>query len=122
MNRVLHARVPPAVLWLLAGLLFAGGVGSCELAYRPKSGIRVGSLLSEARSALPAGSSREQVVAWLEARGLPYEPVYDKSGKSFRWYLVRMPNGNWMIPNAILRMTFDFRGSERLSEISASED
>ena len=122
MNRVLHARVPPAVLWLLAGLLLAGCVGSCELAYRPKSGIRMGSLLSEARSALPAGSSREQVVAWLEARGLPYEPVYDKSGESFLWYLVRMPNGNWMIPNAILRMTFDFRGSERLSEISASED
>ena len=122
MNRVLHARVPHAVLWLLTGLLLAGGVGSCELAYRPKSGIRVVSLQSEARSELPAGSSRERVQAWLEGRSLPYEPVYDKSGKSFLWYLVRMPNGSWMRPDAILRMTFYFKGTERLSEISASED
>ena len=62
------------------------------------------------------------MVAWLEARGLPYEPVYDKSGKSFRWYLVRMPNGSWMKPNADLWMTFEFNSAERLDDISASED
>ena len=122
MSRVLRAHVPPAVLWTLAGLLIAGCVVSCELAYRPYNGIRVGSLQSEARSALPVGSSREQVAAWLDARGLPYTPVYDKAGESFLWYLVRMPNGSWIRPNAGLWMTFNFHGTERLSEISAEED
>ncbi len=119
---MLRARVPRAVLWTLAGLLTAGCVGSCELAYRPCNGIRVGSLQSEARSALPVGSSREQVETWLDARGLPYNPVYGKDGKSFLWYLVRKQNGSWMRPNAGLWMTFNFYGAERLSEISVGED
>ena len=122
MSRVLQVRVSPAVLWTLAGLLIAGCVGSCELACRPYNGIRVSSLQSEARSALPVGSSRAQVVAWLEAKGLPYTPVYDKGGESFLWYLVRMPNGSWMRPNAGLWMTFNFHGAERLSEIRAGDD
>jgi hypothetical protein len=88
MTRLLRARVPPAVQWTLAGLLIAGCVGSCEVAFRPYNGIRVGSLQSEARSALPVGSSREQVVAWLDARALPYQPVYGKDGREFLWYLV----------------------------------
>jgi hypothetical protein len=121
MSGLLRARVPPAVLWTLAGLLIAGCVGSCELATRPHNGIRVGSLQSDARSALPVGSSREQVVAWLEARGLPYEPVHDKGGE-FLWYLVRMSNGSWMWPNAGLWMTFEFDDAGRLSKISAGQD
>jgi hypothetical protein len=122
MRNILRARVPPLVLWTLAGLLVAGCVGSYELATRPYNGIRVGSLQSEARSALPVGSSREQVVAWLDARGLPYEPVYDKGGERFLWYLVRMPNGSWMQPNAGLWMTFNFDAAERLSGVSAGQD
>ncbi|MGL6075321.1 MAG: hypothetical protein ACRC8S_14280 [Fimbriiglobus sp.] len=122
MNRVLRASVPRAVLWTLAGLLIACCVGSCELAYRPHNGFRVGSLRSEAQSALPIGSSREQVEAWLDARGLPYMAVYDKGGESFLWYLVRMPNPSWMRPNAGLSMTFYFHGAGGLSEISARED
>lgn len=120
MSRLLRARVSPAVLWTLAGLLIAGCVGSCEFAFRPYNGIRVGSLESEARSALPVGSSHEQVVAWLDARGLPYKPVDGKGGEF--WYLVRMPNGSWMRPNAGLWMTFRFDDAERLSEISAGQD
>jgi len=122
LNRLLRARVPPAVLWTLAGLLIVGCVGSFELAYRPYNGIRVGSLQSEARSALPAGSSREQVVAWLDARGLTYRPVYDKGGETLLWYLVRMQNGSWMRPSASFWMTLNFHGAERLSGISAGED
>jgi hypothetical protein len=122
MRHILRARVPPPVLWTLAGLLIAGCIGSCELAYRPYNGIRVSSLQSEARTALPVGSSREQVVAWLDARGLPYKAVHDKGGERFLWYLVRMPNGSWMWPNAGLWMTFNFDAAERLSEISAGQD
>ena len=122
MRNILRARVPPAVLWTLAGLLIAGCVGSCDLATRPYNGIRVGSLQSQARSALPVGSTREQVEAWLDYRELPYKPVYDKGGKLFLWYLVRMPNGSWMQPNAGLWMTFDFDAAGRLSEITAGQD
>jgi hypothetical protein len=105
----------------LAALLIAGCVGSCEFAFRPYNGIRLGRLVSEARSALPVGSSHEQVVAWLDARGLPYKPVHGKGGE-FLWYLVRMPNGSRMQPNASLWMTFSFDGAERLSEIRAGQD
>ena len=121
MTRLLRARVPPAMQWTLAGLLIAGCVGSYEFAFWPYSGIRASSLQSEARSALPVGSSRGQVVAWLDARALPYHPVYDKAGRKFLWYLVRMPNGSWMQPNAGLWMTFRFE-ADRLSEISAGQD
>lgn len=121
MTRLLRARVPRAVQWTLAGLLIAGCVGSCEVAFRPYNGVRVGSLLSEARSALPVGSSREQVVAWLDANALPYQTVYGKD-QEFHWYLVRMPNGSWMWPNARLWMTFNFDASERLSGIRAGRD
>jgi hypothetical protein len=121
MSRLLRARVPPAVLWTLAGLLVAACVGSCEVAFRPYNGIRVGSLQSDARSALPVGSSHEQVVAWLDARGLPYEPVRGKAGE-FLWYLVRMPNGSRMQPNARLWMQFSFDAAGRLSKISAGQD
>jgi hypothetical protein len=61
-------------------------------------------------------------VAWLDARALPYQPVYGKDGREFLWYLVRMPNGSWMRPNAGLWMTFSFDAAERLSEISAGQD
>jgi len=121
MSRLLHVRVPLAMLWTLAGLLIAGCLGSYEVAFRPYNGIRVGSLQSEARSALPVGSSREQVVAWLDANGLPYKPVHDKGGE-FLWYLVRMQNGSWMRPHAGFWMTFGFDAAERLSEISAGQD
>ena len=122
MKHILRARVPPPALWILAGLLIAGCIGSCELAYWPYNGIRVGSLQSEARAALPVGSSREQVAAWLDARRLQYKAVHDKGGERFLWYLVRMPNGSRMRPNAGLWMTFDFDAAERLSEISAGLD
>jgi hypothetical protein len=121
MSRLLRARVPPAVLWTLAGLLVAGGVGSCEYAFRPYNGIRVDFLEAEARSDLPVGSSREQVVAWLDAHGLPYEPVYGKAGQ-FIWYLVRMPNGSRMRPNARLWMQFSFDAGGRLALIGAGQD
>ena len=121
MRRLLRARIPPAVLWMLAGLTIAGCVGSCEVAFWPFSGISVGRLHSEARSALPIGSSRAQVVSWLDARGLPYKSVNGKGGE-FLWYLVRMPNASWMEPKAGIWMTFSFHGGERLLEISAGQD
>jgi hypothetical protein len=107
------------VLWTLAGLLIAGCVVSCVVAFRPHNGITVGGLQSG--SALPVGSSRQQVVAWLDARGLPYELVHDKVGGGF-WYLVRMQNGSWMWPHAGLWMTFDFDDGKWLSGISAGQD
>lgn len=122
MNRVLRARVPRPVLGALVGLLIAGGVGSCEVLTRPHNGIRVGSLQSKALSALPVGSSREQVEAWLNANGLPYQPVYSKDGKRLLWYLVRMQNGSWVEPHASLHMTFYFDAAERLSDIAAGRD
>jgi hypothetical protein len=108
-------------LSVLAGLLVAGCVVSCEIAFRPHNGIRVGSLLDEARSALPVGSSREQVVAWFDARGLTYQTVYGKGGE-FARYLVRKQNGSWMQPDANLWMQFDFDAAERLSRIGAGQN
>lgn len=121
MSRLLRARVPTAILWTLAALLIVGCVGSCELAFRPYNGMRVSRLEFEARSALPIGSSHKQVVAWLDARGLPYKPMYDKGRERFICYLVRMPNGCWMWPNRGLWMMFRFEAN-RLSEISAGQD
>lgn len=121
MTRLFRAPIPRAVLWTLAGLLIIGSVGSCEVAFRPYNGIRVGRLQSEAQTALPIGSSREQVEAWLEKSGLPYEPVQGKGGE-FLWFLVRMKNGSWMRPHAGLWMTLNFDAAERLTRISAGQD
>jgi hypothetical protein len=60
-------------------------------------------------------------VAWLDARGLQYEPVYGKGGE-FVWYLVRMTNGSRMRPTAHFWMQFNFDAGERLSEVSAGQE
>ena len=122
MRGVLTARIPPVVLWTMAGLLIAGYVVFREFAYRPYNGIRVGRIRSEARSALPLGSSREQVASWLETRSLPWHSVYDKGGQELQWYLVRMENGSWMEPGASFWMTFDFDREEKLERINAEAD
>ena len=122
MRGVLTARIPPVVLWTMTVLLIAGCVVFREVAYRPYNGIRVGRIRSEARAALPLGSSRERVASWLENRGLSWRPVYDKGGQELKWYLVRMENGSWMEPGASFWMTFDFDCEEKLERISAEAD
>ena len=122
MRGVLSARIPPAVMWTMAGLFIAGCLVFHEFAYRPHNGIRVGRIRSEARSALPLGSSREQVASWLETRGLPWRPVYDKGGQELQRYLVRMENSSWMEPGATFWMTFEFDREEKLEQIDAEED
>lgn len=102
-------------------MLVAGGVVSCEVASSPHNGLRVGSLLSEARSALPTGSSREQVEAWLDARGFRFQTVHGKGGE-FARYLVRMRNGSWLRPDASFWVAIDFDPAERLSGISGRQD
>jgi hypothetical protein len=79
------------------------------------------SAASNPRLGLPSRSDHLANRSWRGST-LPYQPVYGKDGRELLWYLVRMPNGSWMQPNAGLWMTFNFHGAERLSEISAGQD
>src|SRR5262249_47220494 len=118
MSRVLRARIPRRVLWGLAGLLF---VWLGEAMFRPNIGVC--GLAMKARWELPSKASREEVVAWLDANGLPYRTVYDKFGTEFLWYLVRSKQkGSWLRSDADYWITFGFDGSERLSYIHSGLD
>ena len=100
MNRLLRARVPEIVLRIFGGVLITACIATCVFVTRPDIDIRLGILQSEARSALPVGSTRDLVTSWLEAHGLQFIAVYDKGGDRFLRYIMRMKQGSSMRPSA----------------------
>ena len=120
-----HSETPPPAdpttrrkgelpLWasVAAIVVFLAVAGSLYyLAGLPKSGVRVEHLRDDAQRKLPAGSSRDDVLAWFAAHGITeVGDLTDPGGKKLGHHAL-LPNDSWLDQAEIdIRVMFDGDG------------
>ena len=78
-----------------------------------------GGLRRSLAAELPPGSSRAQVVAWLDSHQIYHSPLYDQQGNSYSPLTAAIYDANvaWL-ENGDLNISFYFDDTERLDHCS----
>lgn len=108
--------------WVSASALaafFAALGGLWHLGSLPKNGIHVEQVEADARTGLPPGSSRDDIVAWLVARGVTeYGDVMDPGGKKVGVRAL-IPNDSYL-ERAEIEIRCPLNGEGKLKEVSVT--